>query len=112
MANSTQEELIDFVHEQTGVAPVKLRPQTRLAEDLKLDGDDAEEFMLKFAETFNVDLQDFKFENHFNMEGFDTVGCSVLIQSLFWKQKSLIKLMPIILTDLEDAANRGKWVND
>lgn len=46
----------------------ELSPDTRLYEDLRIYGDDAEEFLVAFAENFNVDITQFRFDRYFYHE--------------------------------------------
>ena len=46
--------------------------ESRLAEDLGLDGDDAHEFMTAFAKRFGVNLDGFMFSRHFGAEASAT----------------------------------------
>jgi hypothetical protein len=76
---------------------------TELARDLGLDGDDAEEFMLKFQAEFQVDLSDFRFDRHFGPEGFDLFAA---IYAAFSGWKSLA---PINVALLFEAAKAHRW---
>jgi hypothetical protein len=73
--------------------------QTDLVSDLGLVGDDAFEFMEKFAELFGVDKGDFDSAAYFDAEGLS------LLPSL--KKKAEKKR--ITLGMLELAARDGKW---
>lgn len=62
-----------------------------LQRDFGLDGDDAEEFLQKFAGRFEVDLSEFRFQQHFGGEGFGLTYRHVAIltplvaASAFWQ---------------------------
>jgi acyl carrier protein len=75
--------VIWFIAQKVGVRQEQVNPETRIAEDLGVDGDDAEELMDEFAESFNVDLSAFRFEEHFGGEGIpltiSTAGCALLL---------------------------------
>jgi len=62
-------EVCRFIHEYIGVLEDKVSENTALQKDLGLEGDDAGEFMVAYAEKFSVDLDDFNFSEYFDMEG-------------------------------------------
>jgi len=79
--------------------PVPLDERTELVADLGLVGDDAFEFMERFAEEFQVDTGDFEFTRYFDAEGLSLHG-------LF--KKTDVK--PVItLGMLAMAAGLGVW---
>ena len=53
--------IISFVENERWKYPFSLNKNTRIVQDLKIDGDDAVEFMEKFASTFNIDYSEFQF---------------------------------------------------
>ena len=59
----------------------KLTSNTRLAQDLGMDGDDAAEFFEKFSQEFAVDLQDLRvhWNQHFAPEGALSLGAMAAI---------------------------------
>ena len=59
----------------------KLTTDTRLAQDLGMDGDDAIEFLEQFAQEFNVDLADLRihWDQHFAPEGSLSFGAMVVV---------------------------------
>lgn len=58
-----------------------LTPETRLAQDLEMDGDDALEFFDAFQRDFGVDLEDLHmhWDQHFSPEGTLSLGALVTI---------------------------------
>lgn len=48
--------------------------ETRLIEDLKIDGDDADEFLISFGKEFNVDVSKFRIDEYFGDEEDAVVG--------------------------------------
>jgi hypothetical protein len=58
-----------------------LTPETRLAQDLGMDGDDAVKFFDAFQRDFGVDLEDLhmRWDQHFSPEGTLSLGALVTI---------------------------------
>ena len=54
-----------FIAQQTKEPLSNLAPETRLLHDLRLDGDDAHNFLSEFATRFDVDLTTFSFLEYF-----------------------------------------------
>lgn len=95
--------IVTFVEKERWKYSFPLKKDTQLIKDLKMDGDDAYEFIEKFAKEFKVDSSDFKFGDYFSAEGFDLIG---IIGSIFKKAES--KLKPLTLGDLEQSVITGK----
>lgn len=96
----------DFVCESTGAAPEGVTEATSLQRDLGVEGDDAGEFIIAFAERFGVDLDRFDFEAHFDVEGgFDPVRYLFLKA---FRPKKLHKA-PVTVSDLVRAARARQW---
>jgi len=101
-----EREVADFVAEQLSFNRDRLRPWTRLGHDLRVDGDDGAEFMQAFAQRFGVDLSAFRCERHFGPEAaFNPLAYLWL---LLFDRKQL-RLVPITIADLVEAARRGRW---
>ena len=60
-----------FIAAETGVKRGKISLRSRVAQDLRVDGDDAMELFEKFAATFSVDLGELyaRWDQHFLAEG-------------------------------------------
>lgn len=71
LQKTLEERVIDFTASEVGGKGHKVLHETRLAQDLGVDGDDAVEFFEKFSDRFEVDLQDlhFHWDSHFAPEG-------------------------------------------
>lgn len=80
--------------------------ETDLARDLKLQGDDAYEFISLFSRIFNVNVEKFVFEEYFYPEG-DWILPKLL--DLILGRKEKVKKR-ITLGDLERAVKEGKLV--
>jgi len=62
----------NFISEFWKVDKSKLHKETRILQDLGIDGDDAKEFIMSFANNFNIDSNGFEFDKCFGPEaGFD-----------------------------------------
>lgn len=62
------EELKMLIAKYTGNEK-ELLWDTAINNDLKIEGDDAVDFLLEFAEKFQVDMRTFPFEDYFYNEG-------------------------------------------
>ena len=111
--NDSFNELCEFVKKQTGWK--KLSRDTRLYEDLRIDGDDADDFFMSFGEKFDVSLEELNLNDFFNPEGFDPIGLSFLINKMFRKkeERRQSKQPPInvsiTLGHLEEVVKIGSW---
>ena len=98
--------VIDFLCSKCKCRPDEISLETSLLYDLGIDGDDAAEFLEGYAERFEVDLSDFRFDEYFGPE-----GCSpFMIFSAFyywitWKKQREKSLK---VADLVDAARTGR----
>ncbi len=66
-----EQSILAFVAEETGYNPKRLAPDSRLAQDIGVDGDDAVELFQKFGERYAVDLTSLyqHWDQHFGPEG-------------------------------------------
>lgn len=82
-AHPLLEEVSQFVADQTAFPLGDISPETSLAHDIGMAGDDADEFFTAFIEKFGVDpdsLHAIDFEKHFGHEGWPFwFGCVVAI---------------------------------
>lgn len=99
-------DVCQFVHEYIGVPKDKVSETTVLQKDLGLEGDDAGEFMVAYAERFSVNLDDFNFGEYFDVEGgFNPI---YFVYLLVVKPNHL-KKKNIAVSNLVDAAVAHKW---
>ncbi|MCA8917306.1 MAG: DUF1493 family protein [Planctomycetes bacterium] len=103
VSEQTQLAVAAFVRERLGENSAT-HPDTRLLEDLGLDGDDARIFMEAFADRFAVARGDFRLEDHFGAEGLDPVE---LVRSLFGREH---RSTPLTLRMLAEAAEAKVWI--
>ncbi|HUL21718.1 MAG TPA: DUF1493 family protein, partial [Thermodesulfobacteriota bacterium] len=87
-----------------------LSEDTKLLQDLGMDGTDAVEFMEAFSEKFDVDMSEFEFKKHFGPEAPATLASLVRYRycRLFGGDPTG-GLIPITLRDLVSAAKVKKW---
>ena len=95
-------QVIQFVEEERWGG--EFTRETDLARDLKLQGDDAYEFISLFSRIFNVNVEKFVFEEYFYPEG-DWILPKLL--DLILGRKEKVKKR-ITLGDLERAVKEGK----
>jgi acyl carrier protein len=75
-----EDQVIAFILEETGIKRKRVLLSSRLAQDIRLDGDDTVELFKKFGEKFNVDLTVLyhHWDQHFLPEGTRTSpGCLI-----------------------------------
>ncbi|HEY4641195.1 MAG TPA: DUF1493 family protein [Thermoanaerobaculia bacterium] len=95
-----------FVAEELKLDPDKLNETDRLQHDLGLDGADAQAFIDKFAERFDVDMTNFVFRDYFGRESF---GCIPLWIVWIAIPPLRPKVRPVTLADLQRSARAKKW---
>ncbi len=107
-------EIAKSAKQVSGVSEVT--PSTRLYKDLGLTGEDAEEFMSRFAGAFDVDMTSFVWLRYFNDEGMDmlgpalALGASVLSPSFAVRwQAAHDAEREITLAHLVDVARAKVW---
>ncbi len=76
-------ELKSFLSTFLGIKEEEINFADSLFHDLGVDGDDASELLKNYSSNFNVDIDDFEFENYFGVE-----ASASLVQVIF---KGLIK---------------------
>jgi len=96
--------IVDFTTRNWRVDNIVLKINTRLQEDLGIKGDDADEFIYRFAEAFNVDIANVDLSNYFTGNDFDFMTPIVR----FFKREPVKKKKPLTLGDLQEAIMIGK----
>jgi len=95
------EDLIKFIKNHVGKTwwlKNEINEETRLAKDLKLDGDDAFDFFEEFKNAYNIDISRLDLSNTFNSEGFDPLNISNIFS--FNKKKKKHDFKDITINDL------------
>jgi hypothetical protein len=110
-----------FIEDETGHSVRRIRPDTTLLGDIKIDGDDADEFFEHFASRFQVDMAGFTIDRHFHSErellSSSPLGCLllplILAKSWAWPDAQdlheVCGKVPIRVRDLLEAAESKKW---
>lgn len=99
------EDVLKFVADYCSIELDELTPSSSLFSDLRIDGDDAGEFMQAFSNQFGVDISEFNFSRYFGSEaGFNPVVS--LFRSMLGRA---YRFTPITLADLANAAEIKKW---
>ncbi len=123
-----------FVAEAAGVRVDRVGLETRLSEDLGIDGGDASDVLNTFAERFGVDLSELRFDWHFSPEGlpietgfFLFLGAVGLMLLWVWVWWAALLAIPVIVAvwrrqasnpyalrvrHLVTAAEMGRWDSD
>ena len=100
----TEKEIIDFI--ETEYWKSNLQSNSDIFTLLKIDGDDCEELLSKYAEKYNVDMNDFLWYFHYQEEGSLTFN----LGSLFFKNPhNRVKEIPITPKMLTKFAETKKW---
>jgi hypothetical protein len=108
MTHSVWEQLESFVRKEAGLAAGQsLNRALGLEIDLDVTGDDADDFMGKFFEKFNVGHGDFEFDRYFSGEGLNFF---VIVWMIFSKRaRRKYDKEPVTLGMLERAIEIGVW---
>ena len=99
------EKVRAYLAQHEGVNEVKLRPETRLIEDIGMDGTDAEEFMENFGREFDIDMSKFDFDIYFFPENENIFR--TIYMNLFDRDK--LSRTVVTLQNLTDIAEQKKW---
>lgn len=102
------EKIKQFIVNQVGEECLPITRETELRKHLKLDGDDADEFLIAFGKTFSVDISQFPIGDYFNSEG--NVLWFALVEwvgNLFVKQSAQSHSKIITIGDLERSVRLG-----
>ena len=101
----TEQDVLAFLAEELGLEREKLSIWTRLREDLKLDGDAANELIVNYAYAFHVDIEGFRVNDYFNA---GTGGNpSPFLAKILWLFGNATPLKTLTVRDLVDGAMKG-----
>ena len=119
MARQTHfDRVAALVSAHTGVPAAELTLETRLLEDLRMDGDDGTEFLAAFGEEFGVDVTGLAPLNYFNDEHAFT-GYATLLPVAAWAspgfrarvRRAARGMRALRLRDLVASARAGHWIH-
>lgn len=115
--DSTFMSIKEFVKKELSLrSSIGLSSETRLVEDLRVDGDDALELIEKFAERYQVDLSGFDSRQYFEEEGMHWLTVpALLLRLIIWPFRHYLfqqtaSLSPLTLGMLTEIAQRKRWV--
>ena len=104
MPMNPEEQVVSVLARRSGVAKGKVTLETRLVEDLGLNGDDAVGAILEICNTYPMDISGFDSSLDFRSEP--------TLLSLLWflpsQKKERTKKQTITVGNLVDAARRGR----
>ncbi|WP_194972878.1 DUF1493 family protein [Aquiflexum lacus] len=95
-------DIVSMVYNRTGYKLKDIGLGTRVYKDMKIDGDDAMEFLFELSSKYNIDMGEFQFEDYFEKEGFSPLRLLPILSGIR-KHKDLL------VSDLVDAAMEGRW---
>lgn len=104
MSDEIFEELKKFIIEQRWEYDFPLVRETTLERELRITGDDADEFLIAFGKKFNVDVSEFPIGDYFESEGDQILPA--IIRMITRKEKRQKK--PLTIGQLEKAMIAGK----
>jgi acyl carrier protein len=101
----------ELLVEHAGISEREVSPETTLFGDTGMDGDDAYDFFVDFAEKFSVDMSSFEFSKHFGPEaGSDPITFVYMaVRTLLYGSHKAAGVVPITVADLVEAAERKRW---
>ncbi|MGR3715148.1 MAG: DUF1493 family protein [Thermohalobaculum sp.] len=106
-----------LVSGQSGVPETEITLETRLFEDLGMDGDDGAELLAAFGDEFGVDIRGLAPNNYFNDETTFT-GYSLMIPVIAflspvfraWVERASRGLRALSVRDLVASARARRWI--
>jgi acyl carrier protein len=117
--SAIEEEVVAFVVEFTGYAEEKIKQESTLYDDLRVDGADGWDLIEAFGTKFSVDIRSFRPDEHFGPEGLPLSAPFQLLWYLIsWPFKKrddrtpeeASGLKPIRIVDLTSAAESKRWI--
>ncbi len=99
------DDIAGLVAARLSVRPERLSPQTRLVQDLGVDGDDLVELMDAYFVRFGVQSISFQLGAYGGPEGLNLIGAL----NPFGRKQPPLK--PLTIAMLTDAANAGRWLD-
>ena len=104
-----------FLAEQTATSAERLTPETQLADNLGVDGDDGVELIAAFCEAFEIqNMNEIDLTEYFAPDGCDSFGIFVFLYYLVFDREKLREetngCIPITLRDLVKSAEAKRWI--
>ena len=104
MNDEVFEKLRQFIIRERWEYNFPLKRDTQIGSDLKIYGDDSDEFLIAFSKEFNVDVSKFKIGDYFGDEGDPILPA--IIRVVTGKKKRQTKVLTI--GHLEKAIEAGR----
>ena len=105
-ANPLEADVKRFIAQELSTSYARLTLETRLQQDLGVDGADGWEFMEAFGRRFEVDIGEFRAGRHFGPEA----GCNPFVYLfLLAFRPQCLRFVPITVGDLAAAAQSKRW---
>ena len=111
-----ENEVIEFISNFTGVSAENICLDTLVNDDLGVDGDDGDDFLIEFSEQFDVDITGI---NHvyFGPEGISLnpfEGIWAFIKGFWYEYKGIARedwddIAPLPVSVLVNSAKSGSW---
>ena len=103
-----------LVIEQIGASPEKIHPDTLLADDLGIAGDDGWELLVAFCEEFEIQNRcEIEPYEYFGPEAFDPLPVFLFFYYLIFDREKLKdneSVPPLTLRDLVKSAEAKRWI--
>jgi acyl carrier protein len=96
--------VISILARRSGVAKEKLTAETRLVEDLMLDGDDAVDALLEISEECSLDVSGFDASRYFHSEP----TLLSLFSFLSSRKSRIVPKQPLTVGELMESARSGR----
>ncbi|WP_444893320.1 DUF1493 family protein [Microbulbifer sp. JMSA004] len=111
-----ENDVIEFVSNFTGIAAEKIRLETLVNDDLAVDGDDGDEFLIEFSHKFNVDISGID-RVYFGPEGISLnpfEGIWAFLKGFLYGCKGVTRenwddIAPLPVSVLVNSAKSGTW---
>lgn len=95
-------DLQEFIRKISGAKQVN--PNSDIFAEVGMVGDEFQEMIEKFADTFTVDMSDYLWYFHTDEEGYMSIG------GIFFKPPyNRVTRIPVTPAMLTEFANKGKW---
>jgi hypothetical protein len=100
-----EQEMLVLVSRRVGLPVTRLSLQSRLLQDLGVDGDDAVELLLEVSNAFRIDMNNMQIEKYFRCE---PTLLDVFRRPLA-KRREFEGKAPVTVGDLIQMAKVGRW---
>jgi acyl carrier protein len=95
--------VVEILQHHMGIAPGRIRSDTKINSDLGVDGDDAAELLTKIEKAFKIDTSDFEFPRYF---GPESVSLLTIFSNLV--RGRVLKFEPLSVKSLAEYVDKKK----